>query len=365
MNNKFNPKAIKARLTVDDHKKIMKALDIPAYTESNSCITYWSGDKNRDSLKGSPKLVFYKDTKIYMGYTASTSYDIISLCQVRLGLLGQPHTFIDAINFIIQTVGLEIETVKRIDKPNICHWQEGLEKFIRFRSTGSTLEPYDKSILDQLDHSVPQQWLDEGISLETMVKYQIGYYDRLDATTIPCFAQDGSLIGIRCRHWRPNEIEEGKYRPLCLLDGTSYKFPTNNVFYGINWNWGGIERTGHVILVEGEKSVLKADTWWGEKNITLARYGGALGLQRRNQLIKLGVNHVTIADDSDFTEIGDNDAYNKFEKKVLSIAKLFKGYAKVDVVYNNIGLQNAYKASPFDFDEATYNLMWENREVVE
>ena len=364
MNNKFNPKAIKARLTIDDHKKIMKALDIPAYTESSSVITYWTGDKNRDSYKGSPKLVFYKDTKIYMGYTASTSYDIISLCQVRLGLLGQPHTFIDAINFIIQTVGLEIETVKRIDKPNICDWQSGLEKFVRFRSTGSTLESYDKSILDQFKHSVPQQWLDEGISLETMVKYQVGYYDRLDATTIPCFAQDGSLIGIRCRHWRPDEIEAGKYRPLSLLDGTTFKFPTNNVFFGINWNWGEIERTGHVILAEAEKSVMKADTWWSEKSNVLALYGNNLGLQRRNQLIKLGVNHVTIAIDSDFHEIGDEE-YGKFEKKVLSIAKLFKGYAKADVVYNNIGLQNAYKASPFDFDEATYNLMWENREDVE
>ena len=363
MNNKFNPKAIKARLTIDDHKKIMKALDIPAYTESSSVITYWTGDKNRDAMKGSPKLVFYKDTKIYMGYTASTSYDIISLCQVRLGLLGQPHTFIDAINFIIQIVGLEVETVKRINKPNLCDWS-GLEKFIRFRSTGSTLEPYDKSILDQLDHSVPQQWLDEGISLETMIKYQIGYYERLGASTIPCFDMSGSLIGIRCRHWRPDEIEAGKYRPLCLLDSTSYKFPTNQVFYGINWNWGEIERTGHVILVEGEKSVLKADTWWGEKSNVLALYGSNLGLQRRNQLIKLGVNHVTIAIDSDFHEIGDNEEYNKFEKKVLALANLFKGYATVDVIYNNIEMSNAYKASPFDFDESTYNLMWDNREVV-
>lgn len=51
-------------------------------------------------------------------------------------------------------------------------------------------------------------------------------------------------------------------------------------------------------------------------------------------------------------------------KKVISMAKLFKGYAKVDVVYNTMGL-DAYKTSPFDFDEATYNLMGENREIVE
>lgn len=285
----------------------------------------------------------------------SASFDIITLVQKRLALLNQPCSFHDAIDFIIQTTGLQIETVQRINAPHICDWQSGLEKFVRFRSTGSILEPFDKSILDQLDHSVPQQWLDEGIGLDTMVKYQIGYYDRLGATTIPCFSQSGELIGIRCRHWRPDEIEIGKYRPLCLLDGTSYKFPTNNVFFGINWNWGEIERTGHVILAEAEKSVMKADTWWGEKNNVLALYGSTLGLQRRNQLIKLGVDHVTIAIDSDFHEIGDEE-YDKFEKKVLALAKLFRGYAKVDVIYNNINLPNAYKASPFDFDETTYNL---------
>lgn len=363
MNNKFNPKAIKARLTIDDHKKIMKTLDIPAYTESSSVITYWTGDKNRDSLKGSPgKLVFYKDTKIYMGYTASTSYDIISLCQVRLGLLGQPHTFIDAINFIIQTVGLEIETVKRIDKPNICHWQEGLEKFVRFRSTGSTLEPYDKSILDQLDHSVPQQWIDEGISTSTMLKYQIGYYERSQATTIPCFNRSGELIGIRCRHWRPNEIEEGKYRPLSLLDGTTFKFPTNNVFYGINWNWGEIERTGTAMIVESEKAVMWLDSLYHEQNVALGMYGKNLGLQRRNQLIKLGVNRVIYIPDNDWIGKTKSD-FDKWEQDVIKFGNQFKGYANVEVVWDNLGLLKE-KENATDNGIETWNKLFNNKEVL-
>lgn len=363
MNNQINTKTLKARLKLPDYEKLFKALNIPIYTKGYKYWSLYTACHNRDPYKGSPKLLFYHDTGMFQCLTqCSCSFDIISLTQKRLKLLSKPCSFFDAINFIIETTGLEIETVKRINKPNLCDWS-GLEKFVRFRSTGSTLEPYDKSILDQIDHSVPQQWLDEGISADTMVKYQIGYYERQQASTIPCFNRDGELIGIRCRHWRPDEIEAGKYRPLSLLDGTTFKFPTNQVFYGINWNWAEIERTGHVILVEGEKSTLKADTWWGEKSNVLALYGSNLGLQRRNQLIKLGVDHVTIALDSDFHEIGDEE-YDKFEKKVLALAKLFKGYAKVDVVYNNIGL-NAYKASPFDFDEATYNFMWENREVVE
>lgn len=362
MNNQINIKALKAHLTIDDHKKIMKALDIPAYTESSSVITYWTGDKNRDSLKGSPgKLVFYKDTKIYMGYTASTSYDIISLCQVRLGLLGQPHTFIDAINFIIQTVGLEIDTVKRINKPNLCDWS-GLEKFVRFRSTGSTLEPYDKSILDQLDHSVPQQWLDEGISLETMVKYQIGYYDRLDATTIPCFAQDGSLIGIRCRHWRPDEIEAGKYRPLSLLDGTTFKFPTNNVFFGINWNWGEIERTGTAMIVESEKAVMWLDSLYHEQNVALGMYGKNLGLQRRNQLIKLGVNRVIYIPDNDWIGKTQSD-FDKWEQDIIKFGNQFKGYANVEVVWDNLGLLKE-KENATDNGIETWNKLFNNKEVL-
>ena len=362
MGYNLNTKALKARLTIEDHKKIMKALDIPAYTETSSVITYWTGDKNRDAMKGSPgKLVFYKDTKIYMGYTASTSYDIISLCQVRLGLLGQPHTFIDAINFIIKTTGLEIDAVKRINKPNICDWS-GLEKFIRFRSTGSTLEPYDKSILSQLDHSVPQQWLDEGISLETMVKYQIGYYDRLDATTIPCFAQDGSLIGIRCRHWRPDEIEQGKYRPLSLLDGTTFKFPTNQVFFGINWNWGEIERTGHVILVESEKAVMWLDSLYHEQNVALGMYGKNLGLQRRNQLIKLGVDKVIYIPDNDWIGKTKSD-FDRWEQDVIKFGNQFKGYANVDVVWDNLGLLKE-KQNATDNGIETWNKLLENKEVL-
>ena len=361
MSNQINTKVIKARLTVDDHKKIMKALDIPAYTESSSCITYWSGDKNRDAMKGSPKLVFYKDTKIYMGYTASTSYDIISLCQVRLGLLGQPHTFLDAVNFIIETTGLEIDTIKRINKPNLCDWS-GLEKFVRFRSTGSTLEPYDKSILDQLDHSVPQQWLDEGISADTMVKYQIGYYDRLNATTIPCFAQDGSLIGIRCRHWRPDEIEAGKYRPLSLLDGTTYKFPTNQVFYGINWNWGEIERTGTVVIVESEKAVMWLDSLYLEKNVALGMYGKNLGLQRRNQLIKLGVDKVIYIPDNDWIGKTKSD-FDRWEQDVIKFGNQFKGYANVDIVWDNLGLLKE-KQNATDNGIETWNKLFDNKEVL-
>lgn len=362
MGYNLNTKALKARLTIEDHKKIMKALDIPAYTETSSVITYWTGDKNRDAMKGSPgKLVFYKDTKVYMGYTAATSYDIIALVQKRLKLLSKPCSFVDAINFIIEITGLETDTVKRINAPHICDWS-GLEKFVRFRSTGSTLEPYNKSILDQLNHSVPQQWLDEGISLDTMLKYQIGYYERSQATTIPCFNRSGELIGIRCRHWRPDEIEQGKYRPLSLLDGTTFKFPTNQVFYGINYNAPEIERTSTAVLVEGEKTVLKFDTIYNEKSVALAMYGKNLGLQRRNQLIKLGVNKIIYVPDNDWIGKSQED-FDYWEQEVIRFGKQFGGYAQVEVVWDNLGLLNP-KDNAMDGGKEVWEKLYENREKL-
>lgn len=58
---------------------------------------------------------------------------------------------------------------------------------------------------------------------------------------------------------------------------------------------------------------MKLDTWYGEKSCAVAMFGSNLGNKRRNQLIKLGVDHVTIALDSDFHDIGDEE-YDKFEK---------------------------------------------------
>lgn len=359
--NQINTKLLKSSLSLEDHKNICKALGIPAFSENSKQIVYFTGDKHVNPYNGSPKLIFYKDTSIYMGFSAGMSYDIISLTQRRLSLLKQPSSFIDAINFILSVTGKEIDSVQRLTKTHVYDWQADLEKFIRFRRTGTTLITYDDTILSQLGQSIPQAWLNEGISEDTLIKYQIGYYERLNATTIPCRDKQGNLIGIRCRHWQPNEIEQGKYRPLLLLDGvTSFKFPTNEVFFGINYNWPEIERTGKVMLVESEKAVMKLDTIYKEHNVALGMFGNNLGLKRRNELIKLGVNHVVYVPDNDWIGRGD-ETYQEWEDKVIRFCKQFGGYAKVEIVWDNLGLLGA-KENATDKDEDIWWKLYEARE---
>ena len=194
---KINTKALKARLTIDDHKKIMKSLGIPIFTENKHQIVYYSGDKNVDALKGTPKLYWYKDTGVYLGYTSSRSYDIISLTQTRLSLLKQPCSFIDAVNYILDVTGIESSQVQRVANPNITDWS-GLEKFITVRNGGSLLPTYDTSILDAIPNVPCQAWVDEGISEETQALFRIGWYGREWGTTIPVFNENYDLVGIRC-----------------------------------------------------------------------------------------------------------------------------------------------------------------------
>lgn len=359
----INAKRLKSALTLSDYEKIEKALGLREFSKTSNQVVFYNADKYKDPTKQTPKLYRYNDTKVYISYTKACSYDIIGLVQAVKITQGEECSFLNAIDYILSVTGLDPSAYQRLTSKKVYNWEDELGKYVKIKRGESALKTYDREILEELPKFYPQEWIEEGIGVDTMEKYGIAYYPRLQATTIPCFDVKGDLIGIRCRHWLPEEIDNGKYRPLQLLDPKKiYSFPTNNVFYGENYNRPEIERTGHVILVEGEKSVLKADTWWHEKSNVLALYGSNIGLKRVRELVRMGVNHVTLALDSDFHEVGDED-YQEFEKKIIKLGEMFRGYADVDVVYNNIGL-DWYKCSPFDGDEEVFKKMWEKREII-
>ena len=360
---KIDVKKLKKSLSLAHHKQIMQALGIPSYSENSTQIVYYTGDKNVDPYKGSPKLYFYKDTSIYVGMTAGRSYDIISLVQTRLALLKQPCSFLDACQFILDTTNINPDSISRIKKDGHVYDWSNLERFIKVRKYGNQLSEYNRNIIDTLPPLYPQAWIDEGISEETMDKYQIRYYERCNQTVIPCFDDEARLVGVRVRNWDKDRVEQAKYMPLVTLDGQCYKFNTNQVFYGINYNKPEIERTGKVIIVESEKAVMKLDTYMGRHNIALGMYGSNLGIQRRNQLLKMGVNTVSYVVDNDF--IGQDDAFfEQWREKIQHFIKLWDGFCRVEIVWDNLGLLGP-KENATDRTKEVWEQLWENREIIE
>lgn len=360
---KIDVKKLKKSLSLAHHKQIMQALGIPSYSENSTQIVYYTGDKNVDSYKGSPKLYFYKDTSIYVGMTAGRSYDIISLVQTRLSLLKQPCSFLDACQFILDTTNINPDSISHIKKEGHVYDWSNLERFIKVRKYGNQLSEYNRNIIDTLPPLYPQAWIDEGISEETMDKYQIRYYERCNQTVIPCFDDEARLVGVRVRNWDKDRVEQAKYMPLVTLDGQCYKFNTNQVFYGINYNKPEIERTGKVIIVESEKAVMKLDTYMGRHNIALGMYGSNLGIQRRNQLLKMGVNTVSYVVDNDF--IGqDDEFFEQWREKIRHFIKLWDGFCRVEIVWDNLGLLGP-KENATDRTKEVWEQLWENREIIE
>ena len=360
---KIDVKKLKKSLSLAHHKQIMQALGIPSYSENSTQIVYYTGDKNVDSYKGSPKRYFYKDTSIYVGMTAGRSYDIISLVQTRLALLKQPCSFLDACQFILDTTNINPDSISHVKKEGHVYDWSNLERFIRVRKYGNQLSEYNRNIIDTLPPLYPQAWIDEGISEETMDKYQIRYYERCNQTVIPCFDEEARLIGVRVRNWDKDRVEQAKYMPLVTLDGQCYKFNTNQVFYGINYNKPEIERTGKVIIVESEKAVMKLDTYMGRHNIALGMYGSNLGIQRRNQLLKMGVNTVSYVVDNDF--IGqDDEFFEQWREKIQHFIKLWDGFCRVEIVWDNLGLLGP-KENATDRTKEVWEQLWENREIIE
>lgn len=360
---KIDVKKLKKSLSLAHHKQIMQALGIPPYSENSTQIVYYTGDKNVDPYKGSPKLYFYKDTSIYVGMTAGRSYDIISLTQTRLSLLKQPCSFLDACQFILDTTNINPDSINRVKKEGHVYDWSNLERFIKVRKYGNQLSEYNRNIIDTLPPLYPQAWIDEGISEETMEKYQIRYYERCNQTVIPCFDDEARLVGVRVRNWDKDRVEQAKYMPLVTLDGQCYKFNTNQVFYGINYNKPEIERTGKVIIVESEKAVMKLDTYMGRHNIALGMYGSNLGIQRRNQLLKMGVNTVSYVVDNDF--IGQDDAFfEQWREKIQHFIKLWDGFCRVEIVWDNLGLLGP-KENATDRTKEVWEQLWENREIIE
>ena len=359
---KIDVKKLKRALTLAHYDMIIQRLGIPIFSKSNSEWRLWTGDKNVNPLEGSPKLIFYPDSHIFMGYTAGRSYDIISLVQIRLALLKQPCSFLDACQFILDTTNINPDSINRVKKEGHVYDWSNLERFIRVRKYGNQLSEYPRSIIDTLPAYFPDSWYNEGISESTMEKYQIRYYERCNQTVIPCFDEEARLIGVRVRNWDKDRVEQAKYMPLVTLDGQCYKFNTNQVFYGINYNKPEIERTGKVIIVESEKAVMKLDTYMGEHNIALGMYGSNLGIQRRNQLLKMGVNTVSYVVDNDF--IGqDDEFFEQWREKIRHFIKLWDGFCRVEIVWDNLGLLGP-KENATDRTKEVWEQLWENREII-
>ena len=363
----FINKVLYEQMTEDDYYIVMRRLGANKRGDRYNTICH-------NINGGGYNLAFNKETRSFCCFSeCSCSYSLLSLIKKRRELLGEPCSTYQSLKWLCNELGIEFnfkEEVKQVNT-NIYKWQNSLLKYTKNKNKNIELRVYNKKILNYFPKIYHTDWIDYGISEEVLDKYNIGWYNYKQQITIPCYRQNGDLIGIRIRNMNP-EIDI-KYIPLQLLDGTEFNFPTNEVFYGENFNWTNVQRTKSVILVESEKTVMKYESWYGAKNnICLGLYGSVLSNTKLKKLLSWNCETFYICLDSDFESIeySNNDekitSYEKFEKKVMNIYNKLRPYAKsVYVIYNNLGFENCYKYSITDYTREQFEKLWNNKEKIE
>ena len=319
-------KELREQLTDEMVKSILIQFNVEPVLETAQEIIFPTCCHNLEG--GSPKLYYYKNTKLFHCYTeCSETFDIFTLLQKMYKLRGEEISLRQAVSLC----DLDASGIKAEDKGYSCvediKYMQGLNNIYVPDVDNLDFKTYDKNILRKFsfDYMGLMSWIQEGISIESLQKFNIKYDNYRDAIVIPNFDYEGKLIGIRERFLKPQDVAKGKYRPL-YDNGVLYNHPTGRTFYGIYENHKAIERKKIAVIFEGEKSVLLYGTIYGlENNIALATLGQNITKDHIQYLLKMGVRNVILAYDTDYEDYEQlREVEQKYIDKANILANMYK-----------------------------------------
>lgn len=142
-------------------------------------------------------------------------------------------------------------------------------------------------------------WENEGISRESLDKYQVRYDAFSDRLVYPIKNLEGKIVNVGGRALAKDWKERGERKYTYF-----YSWGTINTIYGLSDNINYIKSSGEIIIFEGCKSVLLADTW-GIHN-TGAILTSHLSKNQMKILASLGCR-VTFALDKDVDPCNDKN----------------------------------------------------------
>ena len=208
------------------------------------------------------------------------------------------------------------------------------------KSSKSTVLPDDYMARYRADAGKLAIWRNEGISDASMRRFQVFYDEFSDRIVYPIRNLDGKIINISGRtvdeHWKDKKLRKYTYfKPLGILD----------TLYGLSENMDYIRMKGEVIIFEGAKSVMLADSW-GIKN-TAALLTSHLNPYQLKILAKLGVRVVFALDKG--VNIREDENIRRLKR-----------YVRVEYIYDNDDMLED-KMSPVDAGEEIWKNLYERR----
>ena len=350
-------KELRESLTPEDIVRILQEYDVQPHYVGAKYIIFPTCCHNL--VGGSPKLYYYKNTHMFKCFTdCNALFDIFELIIKMEELRGHKIGKIKAI----QKTGLQINSRDEDQLADEAIMSD-ISKLYEINYTeicdikNLDLTPINPNFLDDrfvFDIDGLKPWRDEGIALNTMLYYKITYDPIDNCIIVPQFDARGNVVGVRGRYL--NEDADAKYKPI-IYNGQLLSHPKNQTLYGFSHNKEAIKMTKTCILFEGEKSVLKMDTIYSNKNISVAVCGQTISREQIQLLLSIGVSNIVLAFDADYRT--DKEVNEKF-KAYKKIATPLLTYFNVSIIIDT-QRRLGYKDSPIDKGVEVFNELMRER----
>lgn len=342
---------LKNSLTEEQIIEILSTFGATNYLDKDECIIFPTICHNLEADKASLKLYYYKSTHIFHCYTdCGESFDIYKLVQKAFAVRGESKTFFDAF--------LYVKEIAQFHKKILTHNFLNIKKYKSKEKYIAEIPELSPELLNLYLDYYYSGWIDEGISIQTMKKFQIKLSISDNKICIPHYDINGRLLGIRGRCLDPREAELfGKYMPLKVED-RYLSHPLSLNLYGINWNKENIKQSKTAILFEGEKSCLKFEDLFDFNN-SLAVCGSSLNINQVNILRALGVQEIVLAFDKEFVNLNSVEA-TQYYNKLKSLCQKYSNFASFSFIYDFYNLLD-YKDSPIDKGKDNFIKLFNNR----
>ena len=358
MTDKIDIKLLLDSLTEEDI--IMLVTNLGAHTyinhENSNYIIFPTICHNENSEDASMKLYYYKNTHLFVCYTdCDDSFNIFGLYERVYKTQNKDYHFGQVLHSIINKTNLQEQLINF----NNYGYKSVRSKYAK-RKREIELPVYDKTTLNLFTKYHPIEWLSDGISIESMDRFNILYSISRNKIIIPHYNLNNDLIGIRGRALDEIEAQTyGKYMPL-QIEGKSYAHPLSLNLYGLNITQNAVKTKRKVIIAEGEKSVLQSDTMFGEDNICVASCGSTINKSQINILIKnFELDEIILAFDKEYVNFSDPKG-RKYLNKLEGLCSKYRNYCNFSFIYDSQNLLQE-KDSPFDRGKEVFLKLYNNR----
>lgn len=350
-------KELRDSLSSEDIERILGTYDVLPHYDGIKYIIFPTCCHNLSG--GSPKLYYYKDSHMFRCYTeCNENFDIFDLLIKMEALRGNKIGKVQAI----EKTGLKITSKDKDELANEAILGD-INHLYEINGTeicdveNMELEVLPNGFLDErYTFSIEglKTWIDEGISLNTMLRYRVTYDPLENCIIVPQFDADGGVVGVRGRYLDEDAV--AKYKPV-VYNGKLLNHPKNKTLYGYAQNKDAIALTKSVVIFEGEKSVMKLDTIMDKKNISVAVCGQSISREQIQLLLNLHVANVIIAFDADYKTIQETQEKYEVYKRIASPLLTYFNVSLIMDFDHKLG----YKDSPIDKGIEIFNELMRER----